>query len=246
MGTHVRDSDLPERIVAVSVGVVYGRRGYGDAQPELLAPSELGVAVVDCSEGEPQTVRRYALSGADLRIAADHLVDLDLPIVGYNPLRFDWLSLEACCEIDELIARTIDLRSVLYGQVAELVDAEGAADAFPRHGSYGILNFDHLIDNNQIDRDDGDDASPTGATTDAELTARLWHRLVTTERALIAGRVYSLPDDQLAQLCGQAPHFDSPSAWRLAVRDRPAPKPYRKRARHPVGAPFPRVDQRYV
>jgi hypothetical protein len=236
MGTSVRV--LPDRIAAVSVGVLWGRKNRAP-QPELLPATELGVAIVDVSGPDPVVVKRYLLEDADLNLSADHLVDLGLPVVGFNLLRFDWLSLESRTDVAPLIMRTIDIYSALYLQVRDVVDAEGAS-GFPMRGEYGVLNPHRLAETNLgFVPGHGDDA-----IGDAELAAALWHHFVTTERAMIAGRSYWLEHEQLDLLFGASPRFDSYASWKSAAMERPEPKPYRRRDRHQIT--FPRVDQRYV
>ena len=153
MGTHVRDLHLtpvPERVAAVAAGVLWGRRH--EPRPELLPVTEVGVAIVDCTGGEPLVESRYLFTGGDLPIAAEHLIDLGLPLVGFNPLGFDWIALEglhngATGDVSPLIERTIDLRSTLHDLVPDLVAAEGV-DAFPRQGEYGVLNPHSLAEAN--------------------------------------------------------------------------------------------------
>lgn len=251
MRTYVRL--LPERVAVVSLDLSWGAKNHRDPHPELLAPAELGVVILGCGNGDPVIERRYTLRGGDLAIAADHLIDLGLPIVGFNLLRFDWLSLCAHCDVDELVPRSIDLYSVLYAQVREIVDAEGSS-AMPRRGDYGVLNLRRLA---RMNLGDAADLSATADPVDAydpisaddpvaqaELIAALWHKLVTTERAVIAGRVYGLADDETAILRGETLIFDSAGAWRQATGRGPALTPYSRRTRHPVT--FPRLDQRYV
>lgn len=243
MGTDVRQPSpglspkAPDRIAAVAVGVLWGRRH--EPRPELLPVTEVGVVVVDCSEGEALVEARYLLRGSDLSLAADHLLDLGLPLVGFNPLGFDWLALEALCDVEPLLPHTIDVRSTLQDLVPDLVAAEGV-DSFPRRGEYGVLNAHGLAEANLgFLPGAGDDARG-----EAELAAALWHRITATGRAMIAGRSHTLSDDQLARLCGAQPRFDSTAAWREALADRPEPRAFRRRKPHPIT--FPRVDQRYV
>ncbi|MGH2905729.1 MAG: hypothetical protein ACRDKI_03050 [Solirubrobacterales bacterium] len=236
MRTDVRA--LPPRVAAVSVGVLWGRK-HREPQPELLPVSEVGVAIVDCDNDEPVVERRYLLEGADLALVSEHLCDLDLPVVGFNLLGFDWIALEGVCDASRLIERTIDVRSALLPSVADIVAAEGQSE-FPMHGEYGVLNPRRLAEVNLgFVPGDGDD--PGG---DAELAAALWHEFATSGRAVIAGHTYALEDIQLALLQGERPEHASVESWRSMVAARPQPKAYRKRTRHQVT--FPRIDQRYV
>lgn len=240
MGTHVRqasDPSRPGRVAAVAVGVLWGRRH--EPRPELLPVTEVGVVTINRESGEPFVESRLLLTGSDLPLAAEHLLDLGLPIVGFNPLGFDLVALEALCDVAPLLARTIDVRSTLHDLVPDLVAAEGV-DAFPRHGEYGVLNPHGLAESNLgLLPGAGDDARG-----DAELAAALWHRIGSTGRAMIAGRTHVLDDDQLALLRGERPRFDSAAAWRAALAERPEPRAFRRRKPHPIT--FPRVDQRYV
>jgi hypothetical protein len=236
MGTDVRVA--PERVAAVSVGVLWGRP-HREPQPELLPVTEIGVAIVDAGGADPVVESRCLLKDADINLATEHLLDLDLPVVGFNLLRFDWVALQSRCDVSPLIERTIDVYSSLYGLVREIVDAEGVS-AFPVSGDFGVLNPRRLAELNLgfvPGRDDD-------AVGDAELAAALWHRFVSSERALIAGHSHMLEDEQLDLLCGARPAFASADEWRAEVSKRPEPKPYRKRQRHQVT--FPRIDQRYV
>jgi hypothetical protein len=236
MGTDVRV--LPDRVAAVSVGVLWGRK-HREQEPELLPVTEVGVVIVDTGGVDPIIEQRYLLEDADINLAAEHLVDLGMPIVGFNLLRFDWITLQSRCDVDPLIGRTVDIYSALYGLVSEIVDAEGVS-AFPMSGDYGVLNPRRLSELN-LGYVPGHDDDAIG---DAELAAALWHQFVTSERALIAGHSHALEDEQLDLLCGAKPVFDSVDAWREAISKRPEPRAYRKRTRHQVT--FPRVDQRYV
>lgn len=236
MGTDVRAA--PERIAAVSTGVLWGRKNR-EQQPELLPVTDVGVVIVDASGADPIIEQSYLLEGDDIALAADHLVDLGLPIVGFNLFRFDWVTLQSRCDVAPLVERSIDIYSSLYGCVREIVEAEGVS-AFPLRGDYGVLNPRRLSELN-LGYVPGHDDDALG---DAELAAALWHQFVTSERALIAGHSYVLEDDQLDLLCGARPAFESVSAWRETMSKRPEPRPYRKRTRHQVT--FPRVDQRYV
>lgn len=240
MGTRVRETDrasAPDRIAAVAVGVLWGKRH--EPRPELLPVTEVGVAIVDTSEGEALVEARYLLRGGDLPLAADHLLDLGLPLVGFNPFGFDWLALEGLCDVEPLLPRTIDVRSTLHELVPDLVAAEGA-DAFPRRGEYGVLNPHGLAESNLgILPGAGDDTRG-----EAELAAALWHRVAFTGRAMIAGRTYVLSDAQLDLIHGRGSRFATAAEWRSALADRPEPRAFRRRKPHPIT--FPRVDQRYV
>lgn len=236
MGTDVRV--LPDRVAAISVGVLWGRK-HREQRPEMLPATDVGVVILETVNGEPIVQQSYLLTGADVNLAADHLLDLGVPIVGFNPLRFDWITLQSRCDIGPLLERTIDIYSALYRSVSEIVDAEGIS-GFPRSGDYGVLNPRRLSELNLgYVPGHADDA-----LGDAELAAALWHQFVTSGRALIAGHSYSLEDDQLELLCGARPMFSSVVAWREELATRPEPLAYRKRTRHQVA--FPRVDQRYV
>lgn len=230
MGTDVR-------IAAVSVGVLWGRR-HRETRPELLPVTEVGIVVVDDALDAPVVERRELLSGADLAIVAEHLIDLDLPVVAFNALRFDWVALGALIDVDALIPRTIDLYTALYPCVSEIVDAEGVS-AFPVHGEYGVLH-PHRVAETNLGMLPGDD-DPIG---DAELAAALWRHFLLHERAVAAGRTHSLDEHSLEHLRGDRPAFADSDAWRAMLAERPEPTPYRRRTRHPVT--FPRVDQRYV
>jgi hypothetical protein len=236
MGTNVRV--LPGRCAAVSVGVLWGKR-HRDPKPELLPVEEIGIAVIDCAGDEPVVEERYSLTGDDIAISADHLLDLALPIVAFNALRFDWLALGSLVDVEPLVPVTIDLYSSLYPTVSEIVDAEGAS-GFPVYGDYGVLNQSRLAETN-LGFIPGESESAVG---DAELAAALWIHFTTSERALIAGHSHSLDDESLDLLYGARPRFESATAWRAALSERPEPKPYRRRSRHQIT--FPNVDQRYV
>lgn len=235
MGTNVRI--LPDRVAAVSVGVLWGRK-HRETRPELLPVTEVGIVVVDCVGGEPLIERRELLAGADLQIAPDHLIDLGMPVVAFNALRFDWAALGAITDVDALIPRTIDLYSALYPCVAEIVDAEGVS-AFPLHGEYGVLH-PHRIAETNLGYVPGE-SDPLG---EAELAAALWHQLLTSERAVAAGRTHALDEDQLMLLSGERAALTTAQEWRSMLASRPEPTPYRRKTRHQVT--FPRVDQRYV
>lgn len=245
MGTHVRQAQLievPERVAAVAVGVLWGRRH--EPRPELLPVTEVGVAIVDCSGGEPLVESRYLLTGGDLPIAAEHLFDLGLPLVGFNPLGFDWIALEglhngATGDVSPLIERTIDLRSTLHDLVPDMVAAEGV-DAFPRQGEYGVLNPHSLAEANLGVLPGGNE----DARGEAEMTAALWHQIARSGRAMIAARTHALDDDALELVRGGRARFAGAAEWRETLVQRPAPRAYRRRKPHPIT--FPRVDQRYV
>lgn len=227
----------PARVAAVAVGVLWGTRH--EPRPELLPVTEVGVVVVDSSDSEALVESRYLLTGSDLPLVADHLVDLDLPVVGFNPFGFDWLALDALCDVEPLLPRTIDVRSTLHELVPELVAAEGT-DGFPHRGEYGVLNPHGLAEANlAMLPGAGDDARG-----EAELAAALWHRIVCTGRAMIAGRTHVLSDGQLDLVCGRRPRFTTACEWRTAIADRPKPRAFRRRKPHPIT--FPQVDQRYV
>lgn len=224
------------------MGVLWGRRH--EPRPELLPVTEVGVVVVECGDGEPLVESRALLKGGDLPIAAEHLADLGLPLVGFNPLGFDWIALDGLHngvmgDVAPLIERTIDVRSTLHDLVPELVAAEGV-DKFPRQGEYGVLNPHSLAEANLGVLPGGNE----DAAGEAELIAALWHQLARTGRAMIAGRTHVLDDDGLELLRGVRPRFESPADWREALAERPAPRAYRRRKPHPIT--FPRVDQRYV
>lgn len=236
MGTDVRI--VPDRIAAVSVGVLWGRK-HRETRPELLPVTEIGIVIVDTADGEPVVERRELLTGSDLMIAPDHLLDLGLPIVGFNALRFDWVALDALASCDQLIPATIDIYSALYPCVSEIVDAEGVS-GFPVTGEYGVLHPHRVAETNLGFLPGGGD-DPLG---EAELAAALWHHFVTFERAVAAGRTHPLENESLELLAGERKAFDTAAAWREMLAARPEPTPYRRRNRHQVT--FPRVDQRYV
>ncbi|MFT4050338.1 MAG: hypothetical protein QM648_10975 [Solirubrobacterales bacterium] len=235
MGTDVRIP--PERVAAVSVGVLWGRKHH-ETRPELLPVTEVGIVVVDRSEGEPLIERRELLEGADLRLVPEHLGDLGLPVVTFNGLRFDWVALGALTEVDTLIPRTIDLYSALYPCVSTIVDAEGVS-AFPVRGEYGVLH-PHRVAETNLGFVPGD-SDPVG---DAELTGALWNHFLTHERAVAAGRTHVLSDESLEILAAERPAIASADDWRAMLSGRPEPTPYRRKTRHQVT--FPRIDQRYV
>jgi hypothetical protein len=230
MGTGVRTID---RVAAVSVGVLWGRRH--DPTPELLPVTQIGIAVVECGV---VTERLYVVS-EDLGSATEILLDLDAPLLTFNGPRFDWLALGSLVDVDPLIERTIDIYSALLPCVAEIVEAEGNS-AFPTRGEYGVLNPYRLAETNIGALPGGED----DVIGDAELAAELWLRFVSSERAVIAGRTHALDGDAMALLRGERPAFASAKEWRELVAKRPEPKPYRRRKRHQIT--FPGIDQRYV
>jgi len=234
MGTGVR---IPDRIAAVSVGVLWGRK-HREPQPELLPVTQVGIVIAENCAADPVVSDRYHLTGEELTSAADHLVALDVPILAFNALRFDWLSLGSLVDVAALIPRTIDIYSALYPCVAEFVDAEGDS-GFPRHGDYGVLNPYRLSETN-LGHVPG---STDDAIGDAELAAEFWRHLIWNERAVIAGRTHALPERSLELLRGERPAFADAERWREALSARPEPKPLRRKTRHQVT--FPRVDQRY-
>lgn len=236
MGTDVRTP--PERIAAVSVGVLWGRR-HKEQRPEMLPVTDVGIAIVDCAGGQPVVERHTVLEGGDLKIAPDHLLDLGVPIVAYNALRFDWVALGALTDVDALIPRTIDIYSALYPCAKDIVDAEGVA-AFPVRGDYGVLHPHRVAETNLGFVPGGSDDS----SGDAELAAALWHHFVSYERAIVAGRTQPIEDRELAILHGETPAIASAEAWRELLAERPEPKPYKRRDRNQIT--FPRIDQRYV
>ncbi|MBJ7354848.1 MAG: hypothetical protein JHC98_08490 [Thermoleophilaceae bacterium] len=230
MGTGVR---IPERVAAVSVGVLWGRK-HRDPQPELLPVTHVGIVVLDGGI----VTDRYLIPSHDLLGSAEHLAALDAPLLTFNGLRFDWLALGALVDVAPLIPRTIDIYSALYPCVSDIVDAEGVS-GFPLRGDYGVLNPYRLAETN-LGYVPG---SSDDAIGDAELAAEMWLRLLELERAVIAGRTHALSEDSLALLRGDAPAFMSSEAWRAEIANRPEPKAFRKRSRHQVT--FPRIDQRY-
>lgn len=236
MGTDVRV--LPGRCAAVSVGVLWGQR-HRDPKPELLPVEEIGIAIIDCAGDEPLVEERYSLAGEDIAISVDHLLDLGLPIVAFNALRFDWLALGSLVDVEPLIPSTIDLYSSLYPTVSDIVDAEGAS-GFPVHGDYGVLNQARLAETN-LGYMPGESDSAAG---DAELAAALWIHFTSYERALIAGRTHALDEQSLDYLYGVIPRFATAADWRVALSERPEPKPYRRHSRSQII--FPKVDQRYI
>lgn len=230
MGTGVR---IPERVAAVSVGVLWGRK-HRDPQPELLPVTHVGIVIVE--SGAVADVQR--IPSQDLKSAADQLVALDMPLLTFNALRFDWLSLGSVVDVSPLIPRTIDIFSALYPCVSDMVDAEGVS-GFPMRGDYGVLNPYRLAETN-LGYVPG---SSDDAVGDAELAVELWLQLLEHERAVIAGRTHALPEDSLALLLGESRSFENASAWREAIASRPEPRPLRRKTRHQVT--FPRIDQRY-
>jgi hypothetical protein len=236
MGTDVRTSI--DRVAAVSVGVLWGRK-HRETRPELLPVTEVGVVVLDRSDGSAMVESRRLLGGSDLKLVADHLLDLDLPILTFNGPRFDWVTLGALIDVEALLPRTIDLYSALYPCVSEIVDAEGVS-AFPLNGEYGVLHPHRLAETNLgFIPGTGDD--PLG---EAELAGALWDQFLSHERAVVAGRTHVLSDDSLALLNGVRPAFETAAEWREMLAERPEPKPYRRRDRNQIN--FPRIDQRYV
>lgn len=231
MGTGVR---IPERVAAVSVGVLWGKK-HRDPQPELLPVTDVGIAIVD----RGSIVERFELGSGELLSSASRLSDLDLPLLAFNAFRFDWLALGSLVDVDALLGRTIDIYSALLPCVADIVDAEGTS-GFPLRGEYGVLNPYRVAETNLgYVPGSSDDASG-----DAELAAELWLQLLESERVVLAGRTHALPEASLELLRGERPAFADTATWRKMVSDRPEPRPYRKRSRHQVT--FPRIDQRYV
>jgi hypothetical protein len=230
MGTGVR---IPSRVAAVSVGVLWGKK-HRDPQPEMLPVTNVGIVIIESGE----VVERLALGSPDLLSAADRLLDLELPLVAFNALRFDWLSLGGLVDVEPLIPRTIDIYSALLPCVSDIVEAEGSS-GFPMRGDYGVLNPYRLAETNLGYVPGASD----DAIGDAELAAEIWLRFLELERAVIAGRTHVLPEQSIALLRGEAPTFASAESWRAELAKRPEPKAFRKRSRHQVT--FPRVDQRY-
>ncbi len=230
MGTGVR---IPDRVAAVSVGVLWGKK-HRDPQPEMLPVTHVGIVIVESSA----VVERVTLGSPDLLSAADRMLDLDLPLLTFNALRFDWLSLGGLVDVEPLLPRTIDIYNALLPCVSAIVEAEGNS-GFPIRGDYGVLNPYRLAETNL--------GYPPGtsddATGDAELAAEMWLQFLERERAVIAGRTHVLPEHSIALLRGEAPAFTSAEAWRAEISKRPEPKAFRKRSRHQVT--FPRIDQRY-
>lgn len=236
MGTDVRLP--PSRVAAVSVGVLWGRK-HRDRRPEQLPVTEVGVVVVRRDELGFEVESRRLIEGAELTHAPQILLELALPLLAGNAMRFDWVALGALTPVDQLIARTIDIHSVLRRSVAEIVDAEGVA-AFPVGGEYGVLH-PHRIAETNLGQLPGSGDGPLG---EAALTAEIWHHLLLHRRARLAGRTHALDDEQLALLRGERSAFADADAWRAMLAERPEPTPYTRRTRHPVT--FPRIDQRYV
>ncbi|MGK2877979.1 MAG: hypothetical protein ACSLFF_05330 [Solirubrobacterales bacterium] len=230
MGTGVR---IPDRVAAVSVGVLWGRK-HRDPQPELLPVTDVGIVILE----QGTIADRYLIPSHDLLRAGDHLAALDAPLLAFNALRFDWLALGSLVNVSSLIPRTIDIHSALYPCVAEIVDAEGVS-GFPLRGDYGVLNPYRLAETNLGHLPGASD----DALGDAELAAEFWLHLIEHERAVIAGRTHALSDDSLALLRGQMPAFADAESWRAALADRPEPRALRRSTRHQVT--FPRIDQRY-
>lgn len=236
MGTGVRN--IPDCVAAVSVGVLWGDRRR-ETRPEMLPVTEVGVAMVEVTDGEVIITRRELLREQDIALAPEHLLDLNVPIVTLNAPRFDWVALGSLTDVDALIPRTVDIHSAIYPSVAEIVDAEGAS-AFPVTGDYGVLHPHRLAETN-LGYVPGASEDASG---DAELAVALWHHFLTYERAVVAGRTQVLDDSSLALLRGEQPAFADAAEWRTALANRPEPKPYRRRDRNQIT--FPRVDQRYV
>lgn len=233
VGTGVR-----ETILAVSVGVLWGRK-HRDPQPELLPVTDVGLLVVDISNGSPQIEQSQLIKGSDLKRSSELILAHDLPIVTYNGLRFDWVALAALADVAPLIERTIDVYTALHGCVSDLVEAEGIS-GFPMRGDYGVLNPYRLSETNLGHVPGGSD----DATGDAEMAVALWHHFSTTERALVAGSPRWIDDAGLAMLRGESPCIDGYAEWREMLAQRPEPKPYKRQKRHQIT--FPRIDQRYV
>lgn len=230
MGTGVR---IPERVAAVSVGVLWGKK-HRDPQPELLPVTHVGVVIVE----DGSIVDKYLIPSHDLLTAGEQLAALETPLLAFNALRFDWLSLGSLVDVSPLVTRTIDIYSALYPCVSDMVDAEGVS-GFPMRGDYGVLNPYRLAETN-LGYVPG---SSDDAIGDAELAVEMWLRLIELERAVIAGRTHALSDESLALLCGESSPFTDADAWRAAIAARPEPKPHRRKTRHQVT--FPRIDQRY-
>lgn len=235
MGTDVRTP--PDRIAAVSVGVLWGR-SHRETRAEQLPVTEVAVLIVEDPLGRSEIADRTLWSGSELLVAGKRLAELELPLLGFNPLLFDWPALSSVCDVDALIARTIDLRSALLPCVAEIVEAEGVG-AFPTRGEYGVLHPHRVAETNL-----GFVPGEGGPLGEAELALALWREFVTHERVVAAGRTHEIELDSLAKLRAERPSCRSAAAWRELLGLRPAPSPYRRRTRHPVT--FPRIDQRYV
>lgn len=230
MGTGVR---IPERVAAVSVGVLWGKK-HRDPQPELLPVTQIGVVILESGSISDS----YRIASQDLLDATDRLIEIDAPLLAFNALRFDWLALGSLIDVAPLIPRTIDIYSALYPSVADFVDAEGVS-GFPMRGDYGVLNPYRLAETNLGFVPGASD----DAIGDAELAAELWLHLLQHERAVIAGRTHAISEPSLALLRGEQPAFASATAWRELIAARPEPKPHRRKTRHQVT--FPRIDQRY-
>lgn len=235
MGTGVREA--PDRIAAVSVGVLWGRR-HQETRPEMLPVTEVGIIVIDNAIDAPVVEREILLTDNDLFEVPELLIDLDLPIVTYNAMRFDWPALGAVTDVDALITRTIDIYTALYPLASDIVDAEGVS-AFPVHGEYGVLHAHRVAETNL-----GYVPGPDDVIGEAELAAALWRQFMVYERAITGGRARMLTDDGIAHLRGIDPAFGSADEWREMLARRPEPTPYRRKNRHVVT--FPRIDQRYV
>jgi hypothetical protein len=230
MGTDVR---RPERVAAISVGVLWGRRH--DPQPELLPVTQIGIAMVEHGE----ITERFYVVSEDLLQADQILLELGVPLLTFNGPRFDWLALGSLVDVDPLVERTIDIYSALLPSVAEIVEAEGNS-SFPTRGEYGVLNPYRLAETNVGALPGGED----DVIADAELAAELWLHFLAGERAVIAGRTHALDSEAMAILTGERPAFASAAEWRELVAKRPEPKPYKRRKRHQIT--FPGIDQRYV
>lgn len=205
----------------------------------MLPVTELGVAVFDVSDNEIRLETSEFLCNERLLGCVEFLLGFDSPIVTFNGPRFDWPALGSIEAVERLLPRTIDLYSALYPCVSEIVDAEGVS-AFPKNGEYGVLHPSRLAEVNL--------GFVPGAAKDArgeaELAGRLWHHLVSFERAVIAGRTHALDAQSLRQLRGERASFSDPESWHQMLAERPEPQPYRRRDRNQIT--FPRVDQRYV
>lgn len=226
------------RVAAVSVGVLWGKR-HREQRPEQLPVTQIGVLITELASGELRFEDRFVLEGRELTGAPDRLAELDLPLVTFNGLRFDWVALDALAGAGGLIERTIDIYSALLPSVAELVEAEGVG-AFPTRGEYGVLH-PHRVAETNLGRIPGGGEDPLG---EAELAVELWHHLLGSGRVVAAGQTHTLAAKELAMLAGERPAIANETAWRKMLSERPAPDPYRRRTRHPVT--FPRIDQRYV
>lgn len=237
MGTDVRE--LPAKIAAVSVGVLWGRK-HRERRPEHLPVTQVGAAIADVDASGVTVRETIVREGAGLLDTPAELLALGLPLVLYNGLRFDWVALDSLAPAGELIGRTIDIYSALHPCVEDVIDAEGGAEAFPTRGEYGVLHPHRVAETNLgLVPGSGDDV-----IGEALLAAELWHCLATSERAIVAGRTHALGGGQLAILSGATPALAGEAEWREMLALRPEPTPYRRRTRHPVT--FPRVDQRYV